>query len=142
MVILFVQMRNLHEMNRTLQKSVWKLHHDKNEITEQTNLSHLYYLVLSIDSKIKQFNIRFINVNEAANNFISAQNNTTSEMLTTFSLILHFYLSSCSDIARLNTSYASGNYIVRSSTGLLRSVYCEMNRAFCGNFTGWMDESS
>ena len=34
-VILFVQMRNLYEMNRTLQKSIEKLHHDKYEITEQ-----------------------------------------------------------------------------------------------------------
>ena len=49
-----------------------------------------------------------------------------------------FYNSSCSDIARLNLSYASGNYIVRSSTGVLRSVYCDMNRTFGGNSTGWM----
>ena len=49
-----------------------------------------------------------------------------------------FYNSSCSDIAGLNLSYASGNYIVRSSTGVLRSVYCDMNRTFGGNSTGWM----
>ena len=137
-VILFVQMRNLHEMNRTLQKSIGKLHHDKYEITEQTNLSNLYDLVLSMDSKIKQFNISFMNIHEAVNDYISAHNNTSSEILTSFSLILDFYLSSCSAIARLNFSYASGNYIVRSSTGVLRSVYCDMNRTFGGNSTGWM----
>ena len=104
----------------------------------KTNLSHLYYSVLSIDSKIKYFNISFINVHESVSDFITAHNNISSEILTSFSLILDFYLSSCSDIARLNFSYALGNYIVRSSTGVLRSVYCDMNRTFGGNSTGWM----
>ena len=27
---------------------------------------------------------------------------------------------------------------MRSSTGVLRSVYCDMNRTFGGNSTGWM----
>ena len=39
-IALFVQMRNLQEMNRALQKSVEKLNHDKNEIAEQTNVSY------------------------------------------------------------------------------------------------------
>ena len=51
---LFLQMRNLHEMNKALQKSVEKLNHDKNNIPEQTNLSLLYNLVLSMDNKITQ----------------------------------------------------------------------------------------
>ena len=55
-IALFLQMRNLHEMNKALQKSVEKLNHDKNNIPEQTNLSHLYNLVLSMDNKIKQKN--------------------------------------------------------------------------------------
>ena len=137
-IALFVQMRTLHEMNKDLQKSVEKLNHDKSITKEQTNLSQLYNLVLSLHSKIKQFNISFMNVHEEVNDFISAHNNTSSEIQTSFSLILDFYLSSCSDIARLNYSYASGNYIVRSSTGVLRSVYCDMNRTFGGNSTGWM----
>ena len=60
------------------------------------------------------------------------------KMLTPFSLMLDFYLSSCSNIARLNSSNVSGNYIVRSSAGVLRSVYCDMNRTFGGNSIGWM----
>ena len=48
------------------------------------------------------------------------------------------YLSSCSDISRKISSYASGNCIVRSSTGVLRSVYCDASRTFGGNSTGWM----
>ena len=72
-IALFVQMRSLHEMNRTLQKSVQKLNHDKNEITEQTNVSYLYNLVLSIDNRIKNFNISLENSQESVNDFISAQ---------------------------------------------------------------------
>ena len=76
-----------------------------------------------------------MNVHEAVNDFIFVQNNTSSEIQTSFSLKLDFYLSSCPRIARLNLSCASGNCIVRSSTGVLRSVYCEMNRTFGGNST-------
>ena len=137
-IALFVQMKTLQEMSRELQKSVEKLNHDKNIVKEQTNQSHLYNLVLSINNKIKHFNVPLINVPEAVNDFNSAHNNTGSEILTSFSPILHFYLSSCSAIARLNSSYASGNYIVRSSTRVLRRVYCDMNRTFGGNSTGWM----
>ena len=125
-------------MNRAIQKSVEKLHHAKNTTKEQTNLSNLYNLVLSMHSKIKQFNISFMNVHDAINYFISAQNNTSGEIQTSFSLILDIYFSSCSDISIKNSSYASGNYIVRSSTGVLRSTYCDMKRTFGGNSTGWM----
>ena len=58
-IALFLQMRNLHEMNRASQKSVEKLNHDNNNIPEQTNLSHLFNLVFSMDNKLKQFNISF-----------------------------------------------------------------------------------
>ena len=137
-IALFVQMKTLQEMSRELQKSVEKLNHDKNITKVQTNQSHLYNLVLSINNKIKHFNVPLINVPEAVNDFNSAQNNTSSKILTSFSPILHFYLSSCSAIARLNSSYVSGNYIVKSSTRVLRSVYCDMNRTFGGNSTGWI----
>ena len=79
-----------------------------------------------------------MNVHEAVNDVIYVQNSTSSEILTSFSLILDFYLSSCPRIARLNLSCASGNYLVTSSTGVLRSVYCDWNRTFGGNSTGWM----
>ena len=130
---LFLQMRNLHEMNKALQKSVEKLNIDKNKIPEQTNLSHLYNLVLSMDNKIKQINISFKNSYESIKDYISAQNR---QILTSVSPILDFYFSFCSDISMKNSSYASGNYIVRSSTGVLRSVYCD--RIFDGNSIGWM----
>ena len=115
-IALFLQMRTLHEMNRALQKS----------------------LVLSMDNKIKQFNISFMNAYESVNDFISAQKIINREIITSVSPILNFYYSSCFNIARLNSCYASGNYLVRSSTGVPRSVYCDMNRTFGGNSTGWM----
>ena len=259
-IALFVQMRNLHEMNRALQKSVERLNHEKNIISEQTKLSHLYDLVLSMDNKIKYFNISLDksqklvndlisaqeiingevttnlnnlvitmdNFNNSLDNtqelipaleiinrevttnvsklynlvlsmdnrmnhfnislensqelipaleiinrevttnvsklynlvlsmdnrmnhfnislensqkvvrdFNSAQENINREVLKRFSSIPHFF-SSCSDIARLNSFYASGNYIVKSFAGVLRSVYCDMSRTFGGTSTGWM----
>ena len=137
-IALFVQMRTLHEMNRTLQKSVQKLNLDKNEITEQTNVSYLYNLVLSIKNRMDHFNITLENSLELVNDFISAQENTNREVLTRFSTIPdYFYFPSCSHIASLNSSYASGIYIVRSSTGVLWSVYCDVNRTFGGNSIGW-----
>ena len=133
-IALFLQMRTLHYMNRELQKSVEKLNHDKNEFTEQSNV---YNLVLSMKNEIKKFNISFVNLSESVNDFFAAQEKFNRELITSVSPILNFYYSSCSDIARGN-SYASGNYKVRSSDGVLRNVYCDMNRTFGGNFTGWM----
>ena len=48
------------------------------------------------------------------------------------------HFSSCSDISRSIVTQASGNYIVRSSAGVLRSVYCDFNITFGENSTGWM----
>ena len=51
---------------------------------------------------------------------------------------LKYYPPSCSAILQQNLYNPTGNYIVRSSTGLLRSVYCDMTRT-CGGITGgWM----
>ena len=179
-ITLFLQMRNLHEMNRALQKSVERLNHEKNKISEQTNVSHLYDLVLSMDNKIKyfnisldksqklvndliyaqeiingevttnltnlvlamdnrmnHFNISLENSQKVVSDFNSTQENINREVLKRFSSISHFF-STCSDIARLNSFYASGNYIVKLSAGVLWSVYCDMNRTFGGNSTGWM----
>ena len=49
-----------------------------------------------------------------------------------------YFLSSCLEIAKSNYTYLSGRYIVRSPNGVLRSVYCDFNRTFGGNSTGWM----
>ena len=49
-----------------------------------------------------------------------------------------YFLYSCLEIAKLNYTYLSGKYIVRSPNGVMRSVYCDLNRTFGGNSTGWM----
>ncbi len=48
------------------------------------------------------------------------------------------YLSSCSDILQQDSTNPSGRYIVRSSNGVLRSVYCDMTNTFGGDSIGWM----
>ena len=46
--------------------------------------------------------------------------------------------TSCADILHRNSSSSAGYYLVRSSTGQLTSVYCDMTRT-CGSITGgWM----
>ena len=55
----------------------------------------------------------------------------------TYYLYSYSFPSSCLEIAKLH-SKISDYYIVRSSTGVLLSVYCDMNRTFGGNSTGWM----
>ena len=93
-IALFLQMRNLHEMNRALQKSVERLNHDKNTIPEQANLSQLYDLVLSLDGKIRQFNISFKNSYESIKDFISAQEIINRKISTSVSPITDFHFSS------------------------------------------------
>ncbi len=52
--------------------------------------------------------------------------------------VLDADFESCSDVLNQNSSAESGYYLLRSSTGQLTSVYCDMNRS-CGNITGgWM----
>ena len=55
----------------------------------------------------------------------------------TYYLYSYSFPSSCLEIAKLH-SKISDFYIVRSSTGFLLSVYCDLNRTFGGNSTGWM----
>ena len=45
---------------------------------------------------------------------------------------------SCSEISKINEAISSGYYTVKSSTGDLKGVYCDLNRTFGGNSTGWM----
>ena len=55
----------------------------------------------------------------------------------TYYLYSYHFPSSCLEIAKLNSNI-SDYYILRSSTGVLLSVYCDLNRTFGGNSTGWM----
>ena len=64
--------------------------------------------------------------------------NFVHEVQLNRSPINDYFLSSCLEIANLNYTYLSGRYIVRSPNGVLRSIYCDFNRTFGGNSTGWM----
>ena len=60
------------------------------------------------------------------------------ERINTYDYAVRNIPSSCADILFHTPSSPSGYYIVRSSTGQLTSVYCDMTRT-CGNITGgWM----
>ena len=60
-----------------------------------------------------------------------------SPQAKTYYLYSYRYPSSCLEIANLHSN-VSDFYIVRSSTGVLLNVYCDFNRTFGGNSTGWM----
>ncbi len=48
------------------------------------------------------------------------------------------YFSSCSQILAKDALYKSGKYIVRTSSGALRRVHCDMTNQFGNNSQGWM----
>ena len=44
----------------------------------------------------------------------------------------------CSSIVKQCFTFHLGYYILTSSAGVLRRVYCDLTRTFGGNSTGWM----
>ena len=98
--------------------------------------------IISLHDELPLIKSQFENVNTSYHNLYASHDNLGNVIMDLYKYatipFVDRYLSSCSDISRKNSSYASGNYIVRSSTGVLRSVYCDINRTFGGNSTGWM----
>ena len=76
-------------------------------------------------------------------NFISISNSITSVNLTVQNIKddkqpLTEYFTSCSGIALFNSSFPSGSYGIRMSPHSENiSVYCDLNRTFGDNTTGW-----
>ena len=69
------------------------------------------------------------------NQLQTIQQNIESEVI---SGVLENFVTSCSAILQNKMDPVSGNYIVKTPFGLLRSVYCDMTRT-CGGITGgWM----
>ncbi len=82
-----------------------------------------------------------IKVHEKFNATINNIHNIIDNITYNFSIFktsLTDYDFSCSQALSRDSSYLSGNYILRSSTGALRSVYCNMIDRFGGDSTGWM----
>ena len=98
--------------------------------------------IISLHDELPSINSQIDDVNTSYHNLYVSYNNISNMIMDlykyTTSPFVDNYLSNCSDIFRKNSSYASGNYIVRSSTGVLRSVYCDTDRTFGGKSTGWM----
>ena len=87
-----------------------------------SNISMIDAKVLNLSNIWTEFSYQF------------QQQNYINDVLNTLSNLS----SSCADILFHNLSSSSGYYLVRSSTGQLTSVYCDMTRT-CGNITGgWM----
>ncbi len=76
--------------------------------------------------------------NTAVNNFYNIIENITYNLSLFEIEVTEYHFSSCSQALSKDSSYLSGNYILRSSTGALRNVYCDMNNTFGGDSLGWM----
>ncbi len=76
--------------------------------------------------------------NSAINNVYDIIDNLTSYLSVLETSLINYFFSSCSQALSKDSSYLSGNYILRSSTGALRSVYCDMTNRFGGDSKGWM----
>ena len=76
--------------------------------------------------------------NAAINNIYDIIDNITSYLSLLETSLINFFFSSCPQALTTDSSYLSGIYILRSSTGALRSAYCDMNNTFGGNSPGWM----
>ena len=76
--------------------------------------------------------------NTAVNNFYNIIENITYNLSLFEIEVTEYHFSSCSQALSKDSSYLSGNYILRSSTGALRNVYCDMNNTFGGDSKGWM----
>ena len=103
----------------------------------QKNYSNFHNEYQDFDKKLEPAFVSLLNLNMSMNHITDSLNTLSLEVERNALILRNFHFSSCYDAARLNF-YASGNYIVRSSTGVLWSVYCDMNRTFGGNSTGWM----
>ncbi len=76
--------------------------------------------------------------NTAVNNFYNIIENITYNLSLFEIEVTEYHFSSCSQALSKDSSYLSGNYILRSSTGALRNVYCDMTNRFGGDSKGWM----
>ena len=96
--------------------------------------------IISLHDKLPSIKSQIENVSTSYHNLYVSDNSISNIIMDLFkyanSQFVDNYLASCSDISRKNPSYASGRYIVTSSAGVLRSIYCDFNRTFGGNSTG------
>ena len=127
-VIFMAVIINLSNKISVMEKKFETLQKNSNNLQNESQNIHQKFSI--VDEK---FGLSLLDLNLSAI-YINDSLDALSQKVDVL-IFQNFY---CIDIARLNFSYASGNYIVRSSPGTLKSVFCEFNRTFGGNSTGWM----
>ena len=94
-----------------------------------------YQKSITLEDNFLEFKKSFNNLNLSLADTKTLTVTDTSE--NSYNLYPYPFPSSCLETARLKFNI-SDYYIVRTSTGVLLSVYCDFNRTFGGNSTGWM----
>ncbi len=135
-----------HQINSSSMKSpsVIKIDNIREIINEAYSdcFSNLSNVMLNIETcqniSSSLFKEKHEEFNAAITNAYDIIDNVTSYLSVLETSLIDYFFSSCSQALSKDSSYLSGNYILRSSTGALRNVYCDMNNTFGGYSKGWM----
>ena len=136
-VLSLMKVSSLEMANEEYSKTIFSLtQHNTNLQNKYDALLNKFYnsneTTFSVHDELPSIQSQIENVNTSYHNLYVSHNNISNMIkdyryTTRTCPFVDNYLSSCTDIARLNSSYASGNYIVSSSTGVLSSVSCNFN---------------
>ena len=136
-VLSLMKVSSLEMANEEYSKTIFRLtQYNTNLQSNYDTLLNKFYnsneAIVSVHDELPSIQSQIEKVNTSYHNLYVSHNNisymTTDYRYTTITCpFVDNYLSSCADIARLNSSYASGKYIVLSSTGILSSLYCSFD---------------
>ena len=138
-IFLFLKVLALEKANQEDNKSLMYSYNGflnlMNKYDVLNNKSH--QMTITIQSLIDAFNntqTELNNLNTSITPLIDKRNHLnkiigdiTVEVQRLSDLMVDNYHSSCLAISQLNLSYISGNYILKSSSGVLVSVFCNLN---------------
>ena len=147
--ISLIKVSNLESNNREYHKvtSILRQNYTNLQSNYDSVLNKFYTCnetITSVHDELPSIKSQIENVNTSYHSLYASHNNISNMTMdlyrytTSPSSFVDNYFSSCCDISMKNSFYASGNYIVRTSAGVLRSVYCDFNGRFDVNSTGWM----
>jgi len=132
----------LDRFQKTTEARTRKNHHKVVELLQNTSCSFdgKSIMVYSIDLYTTYYNIflgteelqkQLENITEGLQDQLQSCNGTD--------ISIQYLLTSCSEIAELNSHSPSGYYKI-STTSSTVQVYCDMERHCCGSTGGWMRE--
>ena len=144
-----IKVTNLENNSREYNKKITILRQSYTNLqSNYESLLNKFYssneTIVSVHDELPSIKSQIENINTSFHNLYASHNNISSLIMdlirytTSPSSLVDNYLSSCSDISRNISFYASGNYILRSSTGILRSIYCDFDGTFGGNSMEWI----